>query len=91
MDWAGVCWDADLRRQGHDWAYKRFTGTKWTDKKNEADRRFALNKYRVLLTRAREGMVIWVPQGSSLDETRSPGFYDETADYLAACGADCIT
>lgn len=90
LDWAGVCWDADFRRRPGGWEYKKFAGTRWTDRRNEADRRYTLNKYRVLLTRAREGMVIWVPPGSDEDETRRPAFYHGTTEYLLACGAELI-
>ena len=53
-------------------------------------RQYVLNKYRVLLTRAREGVVIWVPEGDPADSTRSPGWYAETFDYLVRCGAQPI-
>jgi hypothetical protein len=88
LDWVGLCWDADFRRTGGGWAYHRFVGTLWQRIADETRRRFLLNKYRVLLTRGREGMVVWVPPGSSADATRPPGYYDETAAYLEACGLD---
>lgn len=86
LDWVCVGWDADFRR-GHDgWLYFNFRGTKW-QRVNAADRQLYLkNAYRVLLTRARQGMVIYVPQGSSSDPTRNPELYDSIYEYLLLCG-----
>ncbi|MDD5522784.1 MAG: DUF2075 domain-containing protein [Kiritimatiellae bacterium] len=92
LDWVGVCWDADLRRYNNSWSFNSFKGTKWqsvTDA-NETRKQFILNKYRVLLTRAREGMIIWIPEGSIDDSTRPASLYDETASYLEQCGAKSI-
>ncbi len=86
IDWAGICWDGDLRRDGDKWGYKNFIGTKWGNVNKSQDQRFLLNKYRVLLTRAREGMIIWVPEGDKDDITRSPKIYDPIFEYLKACG-----
>lgn len=90
VDWAGVCWGADLRFDGENWTYHRFKGSKWQQVRQEIDRQYMLNKYRVLLTRAREGVIIWLPEGSHRDTTRQPQFYDRTADYLTACGVPLI-
>lgn len=86
LDWTGLCWDADFRRAAGRWGYHRFTGTAWQRVADPVRQKFVLNRYRVLLTRAREGMVIWVPPGSADDATRPPAVYDETAGYLRACG-----
>jgi hypothetical protein len=86
IDFAGVFWDADLRVKNGKWEFKQFKGTKWQNVKDEQKRQFILNKYRVLLTRAREGMIVWVPEGDSSDITRLPEFYDETFEYLISCG-----
>jgi hypothetical protein len=88
IDWAGVCWDADLRRNGNDWDYKNFSGTRWNNVngENESERQYILNTYRVLLTRAREGMVIFVPEGDSNDATRLPEFYNPIYEYFKSCG-----
>jgi hypothetical protein len=86
LDWTIVAWDADLRRNGEAWSYKNFSGTKWQEVRDELARDYLKNAYRVLLTRARQGMVIFVPKGSSRDETRLPGFYDETFAYLKGFG-----
>ena len=88
LDWVGVCWDADLRRDKNGWKFKSFRGTEWTDVsvKNQDKRKYILNKYRVLLTRAREGMVIWIPEGDVQDRTRLPEIYNPIYSYLIECG-----
>jgi hypothetical protein len=86
VDWACVTWDADLRRTSTGWSFHTFAGTKWNSVKNESRRRYLLNAYRVLLTRARQGMVICVPPGDSDDPTRSPAYYDPVYDYLRELG-----
>jgi hypothetical protein len=86
LDWTGVCWDLDLVPIPEGWHVRAFKGTKWQTVQDETRRRYALNKYRVLLTRAREGMVVWVPRGDDLDSTRPIALYDEIAEYLKSCG-----
>ncbi len=86
LDWTCVCWDADLRRKGNDWDFNAFRGTKWQKINGDAAQTFTLNKYRVLLTRAREGMIIFVPPGDAEDPTRSLEFYNPIANYLTSCG-----
>lgn len=86
LDYAGVCWGGDFRRENSSWKYHRFTGTKWQNVNSATTQKFILNKYRVLLTRAREGFIIWVPPGDGIDQTRKSEFYDCTADYLKDCG-----
>jgi DUF2075 family protein len=86
LEWICVTWDADLRLQGDSWHYHAFRGDVWT-KIHQSDRkRYLLNAYRVLLTRARQGMVIFVPPGDESDPTRAPRFYDETYSYLSGLG-----
>lgn len=86
LDWTCVAWDADLRHNGTEWLLRSFRGAKWQTVNDEDAKRYLKNAYRVLLTRARQGMVIFVPHGSSEDETRPPSFYDETFNYLRALG-----
>ncbi len=90
VDWAIVCWDADLRRNddGKSWDHYNFRGTKWNKRHKEEQKRYLLNSYRVLLTRARQGMVIFIPHGvdPEIDATRDSSFYDEIYDYLKECG-----
>lgn len=86
LDWTGVAWDADLRYSNGDWDYKSFRGTKWQNINAPLLRDYLKNAYRVLLTRARQGMVIVVPQGNMEDITRKPEFYDETYRFLEQIG-----
>ena len=95
IDWAVVCWDADLRRtaNGSDWDYYNFRGTKWVKRNQPEQRRYLLNSYRVLLTRARQGMVLFVPKGvdSEEDATRDKAYYDAIYNYLVSCGIVTLT
>jgi hypothetical protein len=86
LDWTCVAWDGDLRYSGSGWGYHRFRGDHWCKVKNADNRRYLCNAYRVLLTRARQGMVIYIPQGNPSDPTRSPSFYDATYHYLTELG-----
>ena len=89
IDWAVVCWDADLRRKdGTSWDYYSFRGTKWMHRNKEEQQRYLINSYRVLLTRARQGMIIFVPYGVDEEEdpTRNSQYYDGIYEYLKECG-----
>ena len=88
LDWVGLCWGGDFSfdAAGGGWAYWNFSGSRWGNLKNEIDRQYLLNTYRVLLTRARRGLILWIPQGDISDETRLPSRFDSTADYLVRCG-----
>lgn len=86
LDWVGVCWEANFRRQDNRWVHYNFRGTDWQVVRDSVRQTYLANAYRVLLTRARQGMVIYVPPGDTVDPTRSPEFYDGIADYLAQCG-----
>jgi DUF2075 family protein len=90
LDWVCVAWDADLRHNGRDWTFKAFRGTRWQDVRGSEARIYLLNAYRVLLTRARQGMIIFVPLGSDEDETRKPAYYDYTYNYLKSLGINEI-
>jgi hypothetical protein len=87
LDYTIVCWDADLRRAGGAWEAWKISGGGWQRRERELD--VAKNSYRVLLTRARKGMIVFIPLGDQTgeDETRTPRFYDEVATHLLACGA----
>ncbi len=87
LDRAGLCWDADLVRVGGTWLARRCRGSAWTLARTAEARSNRINAYRVLLTRARHGTVIWVPRGDARDPTRSPALYDGVAEYLLHCGA----
>lgn len=93
IDYAGMCWSGDLVPQTDScrWDPRRLVGSAWRTVHAPEKRTYALNKYRVLLTRAREGMIIWVPRGSTLDKTRDPGELDAVADVLSLVGLREIT
>ncbi len=86
LDWTCVVWDGDLRRTRDTWTHHRFKGAKWERVKQDERQSYLLNAYRVLLTRARQGTVIVVPQGDEADPTRAPAFYDPVYDYLRMVG-----
>ena len=86
LDWACVTWDADFRYSQKGWEHWSFRGSRWERIKKAERQTYQKNAYRVLLTRARQGMVIVVPNGDSMDHTRNPAFYDATYDYLQKIG-----
>ncbi|MBU2112948.1 MAG: DUF2075 domain-containing protein [Gammaproteobacteria bacterium] len=86
LDWALIAWDADLRFVDGLFQHWQFKGTKWQARRQPENRRYLENAYRVLLTRAREGMIIFIPKGDLADETRTPEFYDGTFQFLLGCG-----
>lgn len=90
LDWSIVAWDGDFRYNGQEWTYNRFTGSKWQNVNNENNKLYLKNAYRVLLTRARQGMIIFIPHGSSDDPTRRPEYYDETFNFLKKTGIEEI-
>ena len=87
LDWVGVCWGADLRYDSSEWTKWQFRGAQWQSVRANDRLKFISNRYRVLLTRAREGFVIFIPHGDKDDATRPPEFYDHTYQYLLDCGA----
>jgi len=91
LDWVGVVWDADLRHHKGRWQHHSFVGNRWQNIHKEDRQHYLKNAYRVLLTRARQGMVIVVPQGSTEDPTRAPSFYDGTYRYLQSMGLSELT
>lgn len=91
LDWACVVWDGDLRFNGSGWSHHEFKGTRW-NRINKLERQIYLkNAYRVLLTRARQGMVLVVPEGSETDPTRASDFYDPTYNYFRSLGLPELT
>lgn len=90
LDWSCVTWDGDFRYSATGWQSHSFVGSSWR-RINKTERKLYLkNAYRVLLTRARQGMVIVVPQGDISDPTRLPEFYDNTFNYLKEIGIESI-
>jgi Schlafen group 3, DNA/RNA helicase domain len=86
LDWACITWDADFRYSNTGWEHWSFCGDRWNQIRKKERRNYLKNAYRVLLTRARQGMVIVIPPGEEGDPTRSPAFYDSTYDYLKGIG-----
>jgi len=90
LDWTCVAWDGNFRFENNEWSYNQFSGTKWQKIKSDEKMTYLKNTYRVLLTRARQGVVIFVPEGDIEDETRNPEFYDGTYNYLKEIGIEEI-
>lgn len=90
VDWACVVWDADFRFTPEGWNHWSFRGNGWQRILAHERQRYLKNAYRVLLTRARQGMVVVVPRGVDDDPTRDPAYYDQTFDYLSRSGMTLI-
>lgn len=90
LDWACVTWDGDLRFSETGWKTYSFNGSKWLNINKEERKRYLINAYRVLLTRARQGMVIVIPEGNAEDSTRNKEYYDPTYNYFKSIGIDEI-
>lgn len=88
LDWTILCWDANLRFNDNQFGHFNFNGTKWQNVNNEANILYLKNAYRVLLTRARQGLIIFIPTGDSSDITMQPGFYDGVYNYLKEIGLE---
>ena len=86
LDWVGLAWAGDLIFAEEDWCQRRFVGSRWLTVKKPVTRQFILNKYRVLLTRARRGMVLWIPPGSTRDLTIAKNQYDAIAAFFRRAG-----
>ena len=86
IDYGIVAWDGDVRYCDGEFIYKRFTRNMWCNVNKEERRRYMKNAYRVLLTRSRQGMVIYVPEGNENDVTTAPELYDGTNEYLKSIG-----
>jgi hypothetical protein len=90
LDWACVNWDGDLRFDGRGWSFHDFRGSRWENVRATDRQTYLRNAYRVLLTRARQGMVLFIPPGDESDSTRSPRYYDSTFDYLVSLGVPVV-
>ena len=91
LDWACIAWDGDLRYSNDGWKTYEFRGSKWLNINKEERKQYLINAYRVLLTRARQGMIIVVPNGDTEDPTRKPEYYDATFNYLKSLGIPVIS
>lgn len=90
LDWTCLVWDGDFRYTPDGWDHNAFRGSKWQKIRQKEAQSYQLNAYRVLMTRARQGMIICVPQGNPNDHTRQPEFYDDTYNYLKSIGLEEI-
>lgn len=90
LDYSVVAWDADYRFSNGMWTYNNFVGNRWTNVSSEERRLYLKNAYRVLLTRARQGMAIFVPAGTDEDPTRKKAYYDGIYEYLREIGISVI-
>lgn len=90
LDWACVTWDGDLRYSNKGWQTFSFVGNKWQKINKEERKKYLINAYRVLLTRARYGMIVVVPEGNSEDHTRKNEVYDSTFEYLKKIGLEIL-
>ncbi len=90
LDWACITWDGDLRYSKDGWKTFSFVGSKWQNILKEDRKKYLINAYRVLLTRARQGMVLVIPEGNPADHTRNPDYYDPTFKYIKSLGIPVI-
>lgn len=86
IDFTCVAWDINLYHDNNEWNYQSFKGSKWQNINQNSAKNYLLNSYRVLLTRARQGMIIYIPDVDNTDTTRPKEFYDKTFEYLKNCG-----
>lgn len=90
LDWTCVAWDGDLFFDNSQWNYRKFKGTKWQNINSDEITNYLINSYRVLLTRARQGMVIYIPFGNDEDITRPNFMYDGTFNFFKSLGIEEI-
>ena len=86
IDWVCLAWDINYYFKNGKWNCQYFSGTKWQNIHNENDKTYLQNAYRVLLTRARQGLIIYIPEGDDLDQTRPKTLYDSIFNYFKSCG-----
>lgn len=90
LDWICLAWDGDLFYNENKWNFRKFKGTKWQFVNNDEIIKYLINSYRVLLTRARQGMIIYIPNGDNEDVTRPNHMYDGTFQFLKSLGIEEI-
>jgi hypothetical protein len=86
IDYVCLAWDINFYFNSCEWNYQSFEGTKWKSINSEIDKSYLRNAYRVLMTRARQGLIIFIPHGDNLDQTRPKELYDNTYNFLRSCG-----
>ena len=89
IDYTCVAWDINLYYK-NGWQFQNFKGSKWQNINKNSTKNYLLNAYRVLLTRARQGMIIFIPAVDGTDPTRPQEYYDSIYNYLSSCGLDVI-
>lgn len=90
IDFTCVAWDINLYHNGAGWNYQNFKGSKWQNINQDSAKNYLINSYRVLLTRARQGMILYIPNVDNTDATRPKEYYDKTFEYLKKCGLTTI-
>lgn len=90
IDYVCLAWDINFYFQNGKWNYQNFEGTNWKGINNEVDKAYLRNAYRVLMTRARQGIIIFIPHGDNLDRTRPNDLYNSTFNFLSSCGIPTI-
>ena len=90
LDWACLVWDGDFRYTLEGWDHNTFKGSRWNKIRSKEAQSYQINAYRVLMTRARQGMIVCVPEGNPDDHTRLPEFYEGTYKYLKSIGIEEI-
>ena len=90
IDYTCVAWDINLYHDKNEWNFQNFKGSKWQNVNQDSAKKYLLNSYRVLLTRARQGMIIFIPEVDNTDTTRPKEYYDNTFEYLKKCGLTLI-
>lgn len=90
IDYVCLAWDINFNFNNGEWNYQSFEGTKWKAINSEIDKSYLRNAYRVLMTRARQGLIIFIPYGDNLDPTRPKELYDNTYNFLSSCGIQTL-
>jgi len=88
IDWACLAWGANFHIENKKWCFQNFKGSKWQNINQEISKVYLKNTYRVLLTRSRQGMIIFIPNGSEIDHTRPESFYNGTWNYFKEIGIE---
>jgi DUF2075 family protein len=90
LDWVGLCWGEDFTWNGSEWDFHRFNNKQWKPLNDKTKQQYLRNAYRVLLTRARQGIIIYVPEPELVDRSRLRADLDATFEFLLQCGAQEI-
>lgn len=90
IDYVCLAWDINFYFNDGEWNYQSFEGTKWKSINSEIDKSYLRNAHRVLMTRARQGLIIFIPEGEDKDHTRPRVFYDNTYNFLSSCGIQTV-